>query len=170
MAALVGYEGHYEVNEQGEIYSLKKKYFGTKMKYRLDKDGYCIVNLCLNGIKITEKVHRLVAKTFHPNPLNLPEVNHKDANKQNNAKSNLEWCNNQHNISRSFALGLRGSLVGKTHKPNKKVFQLSSDGTVIKEFESLTQAERETSIGLVNISQVLHGRQKTAGGFRWQFA
>lgn len=38
-----------------------------------------------------EYVHRVIAKTFIPNPLLLPEVNHKDLNKANNCVSNLEW-------------------------------------------------------------------------------
>jgi len=36
-------------------------------------------------------VHRLVADHFIPNPDNLPEVNHKDWNIDNNHVSNLEW-------------------------------------------------------------------------------
>ena len=44
-------------------------------------------------------VHRLVAKTFIPNPDNLPEVNHKDENKLNNCADNLEWCTNLYNVN-----------------------------------------------------------------------
>lgn len=44
-------------------------------------------------------LHRLVAFYFVPNPLNLPEVNHKDLDKTNCAASNLEWCNKRENVS-----------------------------------------------------------------------
>lgn len=42
-------------------------------------------------------VHILVAKAFIPNPDNLPEVNHKDENKENDAADNLEWCTSKYN-------------------------------------------------------------------------
>ena len=44
------------------------------------------------GVQKTFLVHRLVAVEFLPNPENLPEVNHRDQNKENPEVSNLEWC------------------------------------------------------------------------------
>lgn len=46
---------------------------------------YLKVTLFLgNNTRKTVAIHRLVAETFIPNPLNLPEVNHIDENKLNN--------------------------------------------------------------------------------------
>ena len=45
----------------------------------------------------TFKVHRLVAEAFIPNPDNLPNVLHKDGNRDNNHYTNLEWSARQSN-------------------------------------------------------------------------
>lgn len=51
------------------------------------------------------KVHRIVADTFIENPNDLPEVNHKDLNRQNNHVDNLEWISHLDNIKHSSNLG-----------------------------------------------------------------
>ena len=48
-------------------------------------------------------IHRLVAKAFIPNPLNLEMVNHKDENPLNNSVHNLEWCTRSYNNSYGHA-------------------------------------------------------------------
>ena len=44
-------------------------------------------------------IHRLVAETFIPNPFNLPEVDHKDANGLNNNVYNLQWVTHNENLN-----------------------------------------------------------------------
>lgn len=68
-------------------------------KCEVGSNGYLHVLLCKNGKYITHNVHRLVAETFIPNPDNLPEINHKDENKENNCVDNLEWCTRKYNMN-----------------------------------------------------------------------
>lgn len=161
------YNGEYLINKDGTILSLKPKYYGRLMKFREDSDGYIIVNLCLNGVKITEKVHRLVAQKYIPNPDNLPEVNHIDGDKTNNNDWNLEWCDNSYNKIHAYKTGLRRSRKGEYNKPTKKVLQINSDGKLVKEFGSYAEAERFTGIGNAFIS-VRANTNKTAGGYYWK--
>ena len=57
-----------------------------------------MVKLTIKSQKKDYLIHRLVALTFLENPLKLPQVNHKDKNKLNNAVSNLEWISIQDNM------------------------------------------------------------------------
>lgn len=44
-----------------------------------------------------------------------------------------------------------------------------STGEVIKRWETIESASKETGVKRCNISLCCHGRQKTAGGFGWKF-
>lgn len=68
----------------------------------LNDNGYCYMTLNLVGTRKSYRVHRLVAEKFIPNPNNLPQVNHKDGNKQNNRVDNLEWCDGSYNVQHAI--------------------------------------------------------------------
>lgn len=85
--------GRYLVSSDGYLIntSTKKKVFGGNVK------GYKFFK-CQ---EFRSYVHRIVAELFIPNPLNLPEVNHKNTNKQDNRAVNLEWTDHQDNVAHS---------------------------------------------------------------------
>ena len=93
-----GYEGLYEVSSLGRVKSLK---YGREKVLKPWKDGwgYLLVTLCRNGKVKHFKAHRLVATAFLPNPMRLPEINHKDEDKTNNCVSNLEFCDRRYNLN-----------------------------------------------------------------------
>lgn len=49
------------------------------------------------------------------------------------------------------------------------VLQCDDNGNIIAEFESISQAERETSASSTCIYKALHGEQQRAGGFCWKY-
>ena len=55
--------------------------------------------LCTGGVKRVFLVHRLVAKTFIPNPDTKLCVDHIDEHKINNSVDNLRWCTREENIT-----------------------------------------------------------------------
>lgn len=105
---LKGYEKYYSVSNMGRIKSKSRiivKSNGVKVNYEgkilspiVNSDGYRQFKLYTdNGYKTT-RLHRAIAETFIPNPNNLPEVNHKDCNRENNRVDNLEWCDHKYNV------------------------------------------------------------------------
>lgn len=51
-------------------------------------------------------MHRLVAKTFIPNPGKKPQVNHKNGKKDDNRATNLEWVTEKENMQHAIKAGL----------------------------------------------------------------
>ncbi len=92
--AVLGYEGLYEVDTAGNVWSVRTN---SKLKYRVH-NGYCWISLYKDGKRKLQSIHRIVALTFIPNPDNKPEVNHKDGDKTNNVIGNLEWFTKSENV------------------------------------------------------------------------
>lgn len=84
------------------MYSLKNRKF---LRIHFDSGGYRHVSLYVNGIRITRKLHVLVARAFIPNPLGKCEVNHIDCDKSNNNVTNLEWVTKRENIQHALLRG-----------------------------------------------------------------
>lgn len=86
---------NYGINMSGEIYSFTTR---KKLKPWEQRNGYLIVRLFKGGKSFSKYVHRLVGEVFLDNPDNLPEINHKDGNRQNNNVENLEWTSRSDNM------------------------------------------------------------------------
>ena len=158
-----GYEGIYQINVNGDIKSSPRK--GTKgglLKTFEDKDGYLCVGLNKNDKRKTYKVHRLVAMTFIPNNLNLPEINHKDEDKTNNHVDNLEWCDHIYNSN----YGTRGERIAKTL--SQPVYSIDEYGNV-EHFNSINEAQRITGVFVSNIICAITGEYSQSGNRKWYY-
>lgn len=157
-----------QTRSDGKTYHLKGKLMKlTASKGRGEDKPYLLVNLRQKELSGKGKsnlilVHRLVAETFIENPKNLPCVNHKDGNKQNNNVSNLEWStfgdNNIHALKNELRQP-RGNKIAQINPITKDVIAV---------FKSSCEASRETNISLGMISHCLNGRANLAGNFYWE--
>ena len=136
---VVGFEGLYKVSNKGNVYSVGRRDLrgnrrrGRMLKPKYNGSGYLTVNMYKNGKPKTRTVHRLVAETFLPNPNDLPQVNHRDEDKDNNNVENLEWCDSKYNIN----YGTR------TERLSKKVRAVNIKTDEVLEFNSTQDAGRK---------------------------
>ena len=158
-----GYEGFYKVSNRGNVFSVERVYANGKkrdgliLKPSCDRGGYLRVDICKNGVRKIESIHRLVAEAFIPNPNGLPQVNHIDEVKDNNNVENLEWCTREHNINH----GKRNEKASQ--KLSKKIRAVNVETDEVLTFSSVKEA---VSKGYAHgaISESCRGVYKTNDG------
>lgn len=113
---LDGFDFLYQVSNYGRIKNEKKI-----ISQYLDKDGYCLVNLCFEEKIKLFRVHRLIAKNFIQNDNNLKQVNHINSNRKDNRIENLEWVSISENNCHKF-IGKKTSSIyrGVTYSTRDK--------------------------------------------------
>ena len=169
-----GYERLYAITEEGRVFSYPKgnNNMGKFLKHK-KTSGYYSYSLRINGTTKDERLHRLIALTFIPNPDSKPCINHIDGNKLNNSIENLEWCTHKHNMMEASRIGLlRPSSKGKFGKDShrgKSVLQYSLDGNIIGEFSTAREASKSVGINHCGVSSCCTNQQHTAGGFIWRY-
>ena len=172
-----GYEGFYEVSNLGRIRSLerivecsdgrKRKIKDRTLKGSSYSGGYSGVTLHKDGCAKSVNIHLIVAEAFVPNPLEKEEVNHKDENPSNNHASNLEWVTHKENINYSTRTERARKAIVEAQ--GRAVRQLSRDGELVAEYESLSEACNATGTHVSNITKCAKGIYKTAGGYIWKY-
>lgn len=162
-----GYEGIYQISNLGNVKSLK---FGKEKILKPVKNikGYLYVNLRKNGKMKSMRVHRIVAQEFIENPLNLPEVNHIDENKENNKIDNLEWCDRKYNVNYGTMIERMSKTLTNRNDQSIKIDQFTKDGRFIKTWCSSREAERN-GYRHGDIIKCCKGRRYSANGYIWRY-
>ena len=121
--AVVGYEGLYEVSDQGRVRSLDRiTTHGRKREGRLkaqnnERDGYQTVQLWSSGSGVKYRVHRLVLSAFVGEPVPGYDLGlHGNGNPTDNNLSNLRWGSHPENEEDKKVHG-RNWKSNKTHCP-----------------------------------------------------
>lgn len=155
-----GYEGLYQISTLGRV---KRVTTGRILKGGKNTSGYIQMYLYKQGIRDVNRIHRLVAESFIPNPENKPEVNHINEDKTNNRVDNLEWCTRKENSNH----GTRNKRVSKTLSIPILAINLTTGE--VEEFYGITECSRQLGLHQQNITAVLKGRRNQTGGYTFKY-
>lgn len=160
-----GYEGLYQVSNEGRVKSLgnNKSRKEKILKGVKNNMGYLQVQLWKDGKPVMKYIHRLIAEAFLENPQNLQEVNHKNENKTNNCVENLEWCDKSYNIN----FGTRNQRVAE--KQSKRIDQIDPQTLeVIRQWASTNECGRN-GYNQGAVAACARGKLKQYKGYIWKY-
>lgn len=123
------------------------------------KSGRVYFNMTFGGYTKSVLCNRVVALRFLPNPNNLPQVNHIDGDKQNNALENpdgsmqLEWCTGAENERHAHKEGLktgRGSSNSNAKLSAQEVINIRQSDLGVLELSEKFGVTRSTISNIIN--------------------
>jgi hypothetical protein len=135
---VVGFEGSYEVSDQGRVRSLdrvvRRSDGGTErrkgqMMFRcVHHSGYTLTKLRKDGKARPVFVHVLVAEAFlGPKPSPSHQVAHRDGGRNNNALDNLRWATPKQNAGEdrnAHGRTMRGAVHNKTPFVDEDIYAI----------------------------------------------
>lgn len=155
LGAIVKDAADYRITEDGKLYSTIQ---GRWLPGTVGKNGYEVVSLRSKDGVTTSYIHILVAKAFVEGYFAGAAVNHKDGNKRNNHKSNLEWITKVDNVKHAWKSGLCDS--------KHKKCEISKDGIEWIKFDKLVDAKtylESTGAKLANVSHLVRAAKQNEG-------
>lgn len=173
-----GLEDLFEVSNKGRIKRRKRlvKYSdGSVHLYKemvlrggTSSTGYRVVNCSVNGNRINIPVHRAVCEAFIENPNNLPFVNHKDENPQNNNVENLEWCTPKYNSNYGTCKKrIREQRIKNGYSRVVVLYDIT--GTVLAEFDTIKDAAKSIGVSDMTVANCCEGVSPSANGYIFRY-
>ena len=168
---VVGYEGFYQVSNQGRVKSLDRNikhkngrvYYtkGKILKTYLQNGGYLIAHLNKNGKMKNCTVHRLVATAFIENPEEKAEIDHINTIKTDNRVENLRWVTRSENFLNPLTR-VKNSEARKGREKEslkKKVICLNTKEI----FKDMFTAAEKYNLRSSNLTRCCQGKQISFG-------
>lgn len=111
-------ETNYLIFDDGRLFNKKTNHY---LKGSVNSTGYRTYQLTIKGKYYNKLAHRLVAEYFLSNDNNFSCVHHKDGNRLNNHKNNLEWVDFSTNLKEAYIAGRKTSNTTKQYITEKEL-------------------------------------------------
>lgn len=165
------YEWLYQASTMGRVKSVKN--WKNKILSWWSNNFYLNTHLTLFRKSKSFSTHRLIAKTFIPNPENKPQVNHINWVKTDNRVENLEWNTQSENMLHCYRV-LNNVWVNKwkywkLSSRWKIVHQYSLEWVFIKEWWSTREVDRELWFSRTGVSNCCTWKINKSNGFIWKY-
>ena len=169
-----GYEGLYQVSNQGRIWSVRKQRYLSQNRKTGSNEGYMeVVLIAKNGKKKYERVHRLVALAFLDNPNSFPVVNHLNGIKDDNRVENLEWTTVRGNTKHAVDNDLGGfkqhlkEMTDKARLSNTNYYEVWKDDTLLGTYYGLKETAKAANVNEKTIRNCLKENRASRNGYRF---
>lgn len=163
--------------EVSDLWNVRRSFKSWKKNLKMNITSYWYWRICISEKQEKKYVfiHRLVAEYFIPNPDNKPYVNHKDWNKLNNAKWNLEWCTHSENMIHSYReiwnipVSFWTWKKWKDHCRSRKVWKFDESWNILSSYDSILEASEDIKWSKWHISSCCQWKLKKYKWFCWKY-
>lgn len=132
----------YAASPCGLVYSLDYRNTGQPCILSQNKHSLGYVRVTIGG-KATG-VHVIIARTYLPNPDNLPEVDHIDGDKTNNSINNLRWVSHGDNIR--HGMKRMGNWLKNAPKKTTSIQSYTGHNSTVKTYISIMEASKDHGV------------------------
>lgn len=161
------------------------KLYNSFKKYGIENHTFELIQQCtINNLTILERFYQEMFKSTENNNLNCFLVTTIDKTGKHSEETKIKMSQSAKGKKKSpeHIAKLPQNQKGYKGKPrsesfklnqrlnngrNRKVYQYEKDGTFLKEWYNIAEAERQ--LGHKNISYAALGKLKTCGGFKWSY-